>query len=72
MPKAYIVAQSAISYRRYITRSLKERISLGHLPYGGCPNEVLFLINVNIILGVNSLAVDNYLHVAVVAVGVAG
>ena len=28
MPKAYIIARSAISYRRYITRSDKERISL--------------------------------------------
>ena len=36
MPKAYIIARRAISYRRYITRSRKERISLRHLPYGGC------------------------------------
>jgi len=43
MPKAYIIAQSAISYRRYITRSVKERISLWHLPYGGCHKGGLFL-----------------------------
>ena len=43
MPKAYIIAQSAISYRRYITRSVKERISLWHLPYGGCHKGGRFL-----------------------------
>ena len=44
MPKAYIIAQSAISYRRYITRSVKERISLWHLPYGGCHKGKLYFL----------------------------
>ena len=30
IPKEYIIARSAISYRRYITRSEQERISLRH------------------------------------------
>ena len=31
MPKAYIIARRAISYRRYITRARRERISLKQL-----------------------------------------